>query len=353
MKTLRPLFLGAFVSFLALVGTAAVTTGPNNTGTNVINVTIVQGGGGSGSQTPLTNTVDAAQLPITNLSDIGFTPQDANFSSLIHVGATNGLGFRHSNEGNNIGNWYGGDATYGSAFSLQVMADDGAHDPRVTFVSGSDDINTMRWRPGILGAGGGRFSDGSDNYFLTYDGAGHVSLPSLTTLPQCFSITGSVDADLNVTASSMRSVKLQGGDSEDPDDAGGVIIKGGAATGAGTGGNITIQGGASSGGTQGIVNVLSVTHVLDAVDANSPVTLSQLNNTYRTAHQSVTLIGAGAITNTFSSELPSTNYAAYASAEGGVVALSYTVGAKTTTSVIYNILSAFTGNVGMSVFMDK
>ncbi len=36
--------LGALMAFLAIVGIAAVTTGPNNTGTNVINSTTVTGG---------------------------------------------------------------------------------------------------------------------------------------------------------------------------------------------------------------------------------------------------------------------------------------------------------------------
>ncbi len=65
--TIKPLILGIAVGALALIGMAAVTTGPNNTGTNVINVS-GGGGGGGAAQSPITGTVDYAGFPAINMN---------------------------------------------------------------------------------------------------------------------------------------------------------------------------------------------------------------------------------------------------------------------------------------------
>ncbi len=249
---------------------------------------------------------------------------------------------------------YVGNATYSAFVSHQVMADaeNGTFNIRQTWVSGNDDTHTMRWRPWTgTGHGGGRLVNNSDAAFLTYDNETGDSW-----LSKVSSITGPDNIDLTITtvnqgATPGYSLNLTSGNNEGIDDSGRVHITTGKAN-DGNSGNIDIETGISTNGVRGTVNILVKAHILDAIDTNSPITLSQLNNTYRTSHTNLTIVATGTVVYTFSSPLESTSYAAYLSSESAG-AISYSVGTKTVNDVTFNILSAFTGNIGMSVFMDK
>ncbi len=177
---LRPIILGVIVGVLAIVGMAAVTTGPNNTGTNVINTTIVEGGG---AQTPWTSDIDASTFSITNLATLRYKviPDGSSTVPLVTLndavlGEVSIFSYKNNAASNHV--LYIGDSAKLDAASIQIKDDSG--DPRITFVVGDGfdySRRTWRWRDQFLETGDPFQNPELAPRIFQHDGYGNAAIP--------------------------------------------------------------------------------------------------------------------------------------------------------------------------------